>query len=234
MIVGENPPEGAILDYYLAVAGDRARDADDHATAPARSSANSRASRRRRTRPWPNVPEYWLLPPTVLPATAGMHRINWDLRYPDPPTLNYGYYGTLLDYREYTLSWHAIPGQTPRSTLVGPMVLPGTYTATLTVNGQKLSRSRSRSSRIRASPCRRPRSPRSSGCSSGWSRASRATYERCTYLHDVRAALTPKAREAIGASPTRRGRCRRSTRRWRRSRPVPTASASRTATSAGG
>ena len=83
-----------------------------------------------------NVPEYWLAPPVVLPTTPGMHRVAWDLRYADPPTLNYGYSGTLLDYREYTLSWHALPGQTPRTTLVGPMVLPGTYTAKLTVNGQ--------------------------------------------------------------------------------------------------
>jgi len=59
----------------------------------------------------------------VLSTAAGMHRINWDLRYPDPPTLNYGYYGTLLDYREYTLNWHATPGHTYRSTIVGIMVL---------------------------------------------------------------------------------------------------------------
>ena len=58
-----------------------------------------------------NVPEYWLMPPPVMPTSAGMHRMTWDLRYPDPPTLNYGYNGTLLDYREYTLNWHATPGQ---------------------------------------------------------------------------------------------------------------------------
>ena len=87
----------------------------------------------------PNVPEYWLMPPLALSTTAGMHRVAWDLRYADPPTLNYGYSGTLLDYREYTLSWHAIPGKTPRSTLVGPMVVPGTYTATLAVNGKTVT-----------------------------------------------------------------------------------------------
>jgi hypothetical protein len=70
-----------------------------------------------------------------------MHRVNWDLRYPDPPTLNYGYSGTLLDYREYTLSWHALPGQTPRTTLVGPMVVPGRYSAKLTVNGRSYAQS---------------------------------------------------------------------------------------------
>jgi hypothetical protein len=82
-----------------------------------------------------NVPEYWLAPLQGLPTSAGMHRVNWDLRYSDPPTLNYGYSGTPLEYREYTLSWHAIPGKTPRTTLLGPMVLPGTYTVKLTANG---------------------------------------------------------------------------------------------------
>jgi photosystem II stability/assembly factor-like uncharacterized protein len=135
MKVGDNPPEGAIIDYYLAspasgkitltvsdTAGRVIREYSSVAPPPDTTMAN--------------VPEYWLAPPVVLPATAGMHRVAWDLRYPDPPTLNYGYSGNLLDYREYTLSWHALPGQTPRTTLVGPMVLPGTYTAKLTVNGQ--------------------------------------------------------------------------------------------------
>ena len=138
MVVGENPPEGAVIDYYLPSAasgtvtltiggaGGRVIREYSSVASPADSTMK-------------NVPEYWLAPPDVLPTTPGMHRVAWDLRYPDPPALNYGYSGTLLDYREYTLSWHAIPGKTPRSTLVGPMVLPGTYTATLTVNGRKFS-----------------------------------------------------------------------------------------------
>jgi photosystem II stability/assembly factor-like uncharacterized protein len=140
MKVGDNPPEGAIIDYYLPAAASGAvtlaiADASGAtireytSVAPALDSTMA------------NVPEYWLAPPMVLPTTAGMHRVNWDLRYPDPPTLNYGYSGTLLDYREYTLSWHALPGQTPRTTLVGPMVLPGTYTAKLTVNGRTYTQS---------------------------------------------------------------------------------------------
>jgi photosystem II stability/assembly factor-like uncharacterized protein len=137
MVVGENPPEGAVLDYYLPAAVSSLaltiRDAAGHVireysnVAPAIDTT------------MPNVPEYWLMPPTALPTTAGMHRVTWDLRYPDPPALNYGYSGTLLDYREYTLSWHAIPGKTPRSTLVGPMVTPGTYTAALTANGKTVT-----------------------------------------------------------------------------------------------
>ncbi len=140
MKVGENPPEGAIIDYYLSAP----------AQGPIRLTIadGSGATIREYTNAAPaadttmiNVPEYWLATPLVLPATAGMHRVNWDLRYPDPPALNYGYNGTLLDYREYTLNWHALPGLTYRSTLVGPMVVPGTYTAKLTVNDRTYTQS---------------------------------------------------------------------------------------------
>jgi len=135
MKVGANPPEGAIIDYYLTTP------AEGVVTLSISEASGATIREYTSVAPRPdttmaNVPEYWLAPPMVLPTSAGMHRVNWDLRYPDPPTLNYGYGGTLLDYREYTLSWHALPGQTPRTTLVGPMVLPGAYTAKLTVNGR--------------------------------------------------------------------------------------------------
>ena len=81
----------------------------------------------------PNVPAYWLLQPTVLSTTLGMHRISWDLRYPTPPSLPFGYTGTLLDYTEFTLNWHSIPGQTPSLQPVGPLVVPGLYFVTLKV-----------------------------------------------------------------------------------------------------
>ena len=133
--VGDNPPEGAIIDYYLE------SPASGTVTLTITDAAGATIREFTSVAPPPdttmaNVPEYWLAPPAVLPTSAGMHRVNWDLRYPDPPTLNYGYSGNLLDYREYTLSWHALPGQTPRTTLAGPMVLPGAYTAKLRVNGQ--------------------------------------------------------------------------------------------------
>ncbi len=57
-----------------------------------------------------NVPEYWFAPPTALTKAAGVNRFAWDLRYPVPATLPYGYYGNLLDYTEYTLADHAVPG----------------------------------------------------------------------------------------------------------------------------
>jgi photosystem II stability/assembly factor-like uncharacterized protein len=140
MKVGENPPEGTIIYYYLSApaSGPVTLTITDTSGATIREYTSVPPAP---DTTMPNVPEYWLAPPTVLPSTPGMHRINWDLRYPDPPTLNYGYNGTVLDYREYTLNWHALPGLTYRSTLVGPMVLPGPYTAKLTVNGRSYSQS---------------------------------------------------------------------------------------------
>ncbi len=134
MIVGENPLEGAVIDYYLPspVNGPLKLTFSDASGRTIREFSNVGPPV---DTVMPNVPDYWLMAPTVLATSAGMHRVNWDLRYPDPPTLNYGYSGTLLDYREYTLNWHAIKGKTYRRTLVGPMVLPGTYTVTLTAGG---------------------------------------------------------------------------------------------------
>src|SRR6185312_10992690 len=183
MVVGENPPEGAILYYYLSAAASNPitltiSDASGtvvreySSVAPAADSTMA------------NVPEYWLAPLPVLPTAAGMHRVSWDLRYADPPTLNYGYNGTALDYREYTLSWHAIPGKTPRSTLVGPKALPGTYTAKLTVNGQSYTQ-----------PISVVQDPRITVPASALAAQFRlqqrmvaglgATYRAVTYLHDV-------------------------------------------------
>ena len=138
MIVGENPLEGAVIDYYLPspVSGPVKLTVADPSGRAIREFTNVAPPA---DTVMPNVPDYWLMPPAALPTSAGMHRVNWDLRYPDPPTLNYGYSGTLLDYREYTLNWHAIVGKTYRRTLVGPMVLAGAYTVTLAAGGQSVS-----------------------------------------------------------------------------------------------
>ncbi len=53
-----------------------------------------------------------------------------------PHALPYSYGGDLLEYTEYTLADHAIPGNTPRQQPLGPLVLPGKYTVALAVNGE--------------------------------------------------------------------------------------------------
>ena len=132
---GKNPPDGAIFDYFLpsAATGDASIDITDargnlvrHFSSAAAAPANS----------FPNVPEYWFATPAVVSKEAGAHRFVWDLRYAEPRVLPYNYYGALIDYTEYTLADHAIPEETPRVQPQGPLVAPGTYAITLTVNGQ--------------------------------------------------------------------------------------------------
>jgi hypothetical protein len=132
---GENPPDGAIVDYYLKSAG------ADGVTLTITDRAGSvvrRLSSNDKTPelPLPNVPGYWFRPDDPLPAAAGWNRLVWDLRGAPLDALPYSYGGTLLEYTEYTLADHAIPGQTPRRQPLAPIVPPGTYTLALTVNGE--------------------------------------------------------------------------------------------------
>jgi photosystem II stability/assembly factor-like uncharacterized protein len=135
---GQNPPDGAIVDYYLksAPAGEITLEVLD---------ARGNVVRRYSSEPppastaLPNAPSYWFAPPEVLPKTPGMHRFAWDLRYPYPLALPYSYFGNLIDYIEYTLADHAVPGQTPRNQPVGPLAVPGEYKVVLNVGGKSYS-----------------------------------------------------------------------------------------------
>ena len=132
----ENPPDGAIIDYYLksTLAGDIKLEVYDSAGKLVRSYSSSGAT----ALPYKvNVPDYWLAPPPLLPKTAGLNRFVWDLRYPDPEQLLYTYYGVHVNYFEYTLADHAIPHTTPWHEPQGPMVVPGRYEVRLTVGGQE-------------------------------------------------------------------------------------------------
>jgi len=132
---GKNPPDGAIIDYFLksgSVRGIKLSIYDSQnnlvrefsTTPPSFDTAPA------------NVPSYWFAPPTVLSTNAGLNRFVWDLRFPSPKTLRYGYFNEKLDYIEYTLADHAIPGEFPHEQPEGPYVVPGEYSLVLTVNGQ--------------------------------------------------------------------------------------------------
>ena len=66
---------------------------------------------------------------------SGLNRFVWDLHYDPPAALQYGYYGNLLDFVEYTLSDHAIPGDTPREQTLGALASPGQYEVSFIGNG---------------------------------------------------------------------------------------------------
>jgi photosystem II stability/assembly factor-like uncharacterized protein len=132
---GQNPPDGAIIDYFLkqVPSGGMRLSIYDSKNTLVREYSDVAAPI---DSPPPNVPEYWFSAPPALSRHAGINRFVWDLRYPAPKALTYSYYGEHLDYIEYTLADHAIPGDFPHEQPLGPYVVPGTYSVVLTVNGQ--------------------------------------------------------------------------------------------------
>ncbi|HZT78506.1 MAG TPA: hypothetical protein VFA27_17790 [Vicinamibacterales bacterium] len=129
---GQNPPDGAIIDYYLDA------DAPGPVTleiyARSASASGERLVRRYASSDTPLpidekslvVPMYWVRQPRVLPATKGLHRWVWDLHYPPPDAFEH----------DYPIS--AVYHDTPRVP-EGVLAVPGTYAVKLTVGGRTLT-----------------------------------------------------------------------------------------------
>jgi photosystem II stability/assembly factor-like uncharacterized protein len=124
--VGQNPPDGAIIDYYInGTPGTPVilEILDSHGNLVRRYRSDDQPDVTEKQIDALNVPTYWIRRPRILPASPGSHRWIWNLHYPDPSVLTH----------EYPIS--AIYHDTPRLPL-GPSVLPGTYTVRLTVDGR--------------------------------------------------------------------------------------------------
>ncbi len=121
-----NPPDGAIIDYYLGHAASAPvtlEILDAHGQLVRKFSSADKPDVTEAELKKQLIPLYWLRPFRSLSADAGMHRWVWDLHYPAPDSTRH----------DYPIS--AIPGDTPRYPL-GPTALPGSYTARLTANGK--------------------------------------------------------------------------------------------------
>jgi photosystem II stability/assembly factor-like uncharacterized protein len=126
--LGENPPTGAVLDYWLA---DAVRDSltltiTDGSGAVIRHFTSAAPPESLTARRYFEMA--WTAAPRRLATTAGMHRFVWDLRYTRPPAPSYG----------YTIAAVRTAG-TPIEPQ-GPFVVPGTYKVTLSANGASASR----------------------------------------------------------------------------------------------
>jgi hypothetical protein len=123
---GQNPPDGAIINYTLASAasGPVTLEILDAAGKPVRrySSADRAENPDASTAP---VPLYWYRPPHPLATTAGMHRFTWDVHY--QPLVGGGGRGGL--------PIAAVPHDTPLAAN-SPWAAPGIYTVKLTVDGK--------------------------------------------------------------------------------------------------
>ena len=119
---GQNPPDGAILDYVLLggrEVGQHSRSSMRRGAVVRRYSSDDAVPPVKDVGNWP---AYWQRPLRALPRTAGSHRVTWDLHYPPPKT----------DRFEYPIA--AVAGETTLEPK-GPWVLPGTYSVRLTVDG---------------------------------------------------------------------------------------------------
>ncbi|GAC1525965.1 MAG: hypothetical protein NVS3B15_01490 [Sediminibacterium sp.] len=118
---GQNPPDGAIIDYYLKenATGEVTLEITDAAGKTIRKFSSS-------DKPYEipdvNIPLYWIRPQQVLSSGAGAHRFLWDLHYtPLPASPSYPIAATFAN---------TAPDPT------SPWVLPGVYAVKLSVNGK--------------------------------------------------------------------------------------------------
>lgn len=134
---GQNPPDGAFIDYYLKAApsGDITLSIYDSSGNLVRTYTSAAAPPEKRLPVV--VPDYWFAPPVALSKSAGMNRFVWNLRYPHPEALPYGIFPPgLQKFVQYYGTQDAVPGATPFYQPLGPLVVPGDYQLALTVDGQ--------------------------------------------------------------------------------------------------
>jgi photosystem II stability/assembly factor-like uncharacterized protein len=118
---GQNPPDGAIIDYYLKekVQGEVKLDILDAKGNTVRHYSSTDTLYKI---PDVDIPLYWIRPQQILSAEAGSHRFLWDLHYTPlnlPPS-----YPIAAVYK------NTAPAPTSL------WVMPGNYTVKVMVNGQ--------------------------------------------------------------------------------------------------
>jgi hypothetical protein len=121
--MGQNPPDGAIINYYLkSDAPEVVLEIFDKSNRLVWrfSSADKPEQVDENQQPHPS---YWVRPPQIPQARAGMQRFVWDLHYAPPEGFP----------RTYPIS--AIYRNTP-TVPQGPAVMPGEYTIKLSVGGK--------------------------------------------------------------------------------------------------
>jgi len=117
---GENPPDGAVIDYYLNNNEEEVQldILNDKGTLIRRFSNKDTLYKI----PDVNIPLYWIKPQQILAAKKGAHRFLWDMKY-NPLNIPVEYPMTAV-----------INNTAPVAT--APWVMPGNYTVKLTVKGK--------------------------------------------------------------------------------------------------
>ena len=117
---GQNPPDGAIFDYFLKekVSEVALEIFDASGKSIRKFSSNDKPYKI----PEVNIPLYWIRPQVILSAEAGSQRFVWDMHYkPLDEPASYPISATFMN-------------TAPDAT--SPWVLAGNYTAKMTINGK--------------------------------------------------------------------------------------------------
>jgi photosystem II stability/assembly factor-like uncharacterized protein len=126
---GENPPDGAMIDYYLSA------DSQTPVTLEIKEPGGN-VVRRYVSTDAPilpdlkqlKIPAYWVRPPQALSAKAGLHRFLWDLHYPPVPAVDPSYPMSAI-----------FQNTAPQPT--SPWCRPGDYSVVLSVGGKSYTQS---------------------------------------------------------------------------------------------
>jgi len=119
---GENPPDGAMIEYYLPSNTNDVVQIDI-LNQQKEIVRTFKSNDTLYTIPELNIPLYWIRPQSILSNKTGMHRLLWDMKYA-PLNLPVSYPMTAVKY-------NTAPDAN------APWVLPGMYTVRITVGNQQ-------------------------------------------------------------------------------------------------
>jgi photosystem II stability/assembly factor-like uncharacterized protein len=124
---GENPPDGAMMDYFLStnardpvtieIKDSKGQSVRKYSSADKLVQANPKRLK---------IPSYWIRPQQSVSTKAGMHRFLWDMHYTPVPGVE----------PEFPIS-ATYRNTAPAAT--SPWVAQGDYTVTMTVDGKTFS-----------------------------------------------------------------------------------------------
>jgi photosystem II stability/assembly factor-like uncharacterized protein len=124
---GENPPDGAMIDYFLS------KDTSGPVTIEIKDGKGQSVRKYSSTDPLVEanpkrlrIPSYWIRPLQSVSTKAGMHRFLWDMHYAPVP-------GVEPEFPMQATYRNTAPEAT------SPWVMPGEYTITLMVDGKTFS-----------------------------------------------------------------------------------------------
>jgi photosystem II stability/assembly factor-like uncharacterized protein len=123
---GRNPPNGAVIDYFLPQTPKEAvaiEILDANGAVVRRVSSTDKSPITEAERDKELIPQYWIRPFKALATSAGMHRFVWDLHESTPRAARRG----------YPIS--AVPHDTPQEPS-GPPAIPGSYRVRLEIGKQ--------------------------------------------------------------------------------------------------